>query len=108
MIYIAAPYSYKDKQVVEHRVKTVCEYSAKLLEGEISCISPITTGTGILLHADLPTDFEFWKRLSYDLLKVSDEVHILMLDGWEESIGVKAEIEFAMAFGKTIKYIEII
>lgn len=108
MIDILAPYSHDDKKVVEHRVKTVCDYSAKLMKDGLSCISPITVGTGILTHADLPTDFEFWKKLSLDLLKVSDEVHVLMLDGWEESVGVKAEIEYAMAFGKTIKYIDII
>lgn len=95
MIYIAAPYSSNDKEVVIHRVKTVCKYSAELLSAKISCVSPITLGTGILTHAKLPTDFEFWQHLSYDLLSLCDQMHVIMLKGWDTSKGVQAEIKFA-------------
>lgn len=107
MIYIAAPYSDDDKAVVEYRVKKVCEYSAKLLTEGISCISPITTGTGILTQVKLPTDFAFWSKLSYDLLDVCTELHILMLPGWEKSIGVDGEVHHAAARQMKITYIKI-
>ncbi len=105
MIYIAAPYSHIDKDVINFRVKKVCEYSAELLKNKQSCISPITTGTGILAQTELPTDFEFWQHLSYDLIDVCGEIHVLMLDEWEESKGVKAEIEYATKKGLKIKYV---
>jgi len=106
MIYIAAPYSHPEKSVVAYRVKIVCEYSAYLLRQRISCVSPITTGTGILTNATLPTDFEFWQYLSYDLLSICSKIHVLKLDGWNESIGVTGEINFAIQQLIDIEYIE--
>lgn len=106
MIYIAAPYSSDDKNIIIHRVKTVCRYSAELLSAKISCVSPITLGTGILTHAELPTDFEFWQHLSYDLLFLCDQMHVITLDGWESSIGVQNEINFAKKHKIPITYVE--
>lgn len=107
MIYIAAPYSHNDKSVVKQRVKMVCEYSADLLVNKKSCISPITVGTGILSEVSLPTDFEFWQNLSYDLLDICSEMHVLMIDGWKESIGVQAEIKRAILNKIPVKYFNI-
>ncbi len=106
MIYVASPYSHPDKDVVEYRVKTVSQYSAKLLIDKQPSISPITVGTTILKYTDLPSDFEFWQQFSYDLLSVCTEIHILMLDGWRESIGVQAEIAYAEEHNITITYIK--
>jgi hypothetical protein len=106
MIYIAAPYSHHDKSVVEKRVKTVCHYSAYLLKLNLSCVSPITTGTGILKYASLPTDFDFWQNLSYDLLGICGTMHVLKLDGWRDSVGVTKEIEHAKNGIIDIEYIE--
>lgn len=107
MIYIAAPYSSKEKEVTIARVKKVCEYSADLLVKRISCVSPITLGTGIMSEAKLPTDFEFWQHLSYDLLELCKTMHVLKLDGWDESIGVLAEIKFALENNIEIVYIDM-
>ncbi len=107
MIYIASPYSHTDKEVVEYRVKTVAQYSAKLLINKQPSISPITVGTTILKYSDLPSDFAFWKQFSLDLLSVCTEIHVLTLDGWEESIGVHAEIKYAEEHNITITYIKL-
>jgi hypothetical protein len=105
MIFISAPYSHPDKKVVEHRVKIVCEYSARLLQQRFSCVSPILVGTGILQYASLPTDYAFWKDLSLDLLSLCSHVRVLMLDGWESSIGVTDEIRYAELNEKHIMYV---
>lgn len=107
MIYIASPYSDPDKEVVKFRTSVVCKYSAKLLKKKMSCVSPITMGTGIFQHATLPSDFEFWQHLSYDLLSICSELYVLKLAGWEESIGVQGEIEFAKKKNIPIHYIDI-
>ncbi len=107
MIYIASPYSHPDKNVVEYRVKAVAQYSAKLMINKQPSISPITVGTTILKYSDLPSDFAFWKQFSYDLLAVCTEIHVLKLDGWRDSVGVLAEIEFAIEHNIKITWIEI-
>ena len=103
MIYLAAPYSHPDKAVVEERVKLVCQFAAYLMNEGMHNVSPITTGTGIFNHATLPSTFAFWESFSYALLEVCDTLFVLELPGWEESIGVTAEIAHAKAKGiKTI------
>ena len=46
------------------------------------------------------------KRL-YDrrFLEACDEVVVLLLDGWRESIGVKAEIEIVRELGKPVSFL---
>jgi len=39
-------------------------------------------------------------------LRRCDEVLVLEIDGWRESEGVRAEIEFAAALGKQVNYAE--
>ena len=107
MIYIAAPYSDSDQTVVDNRVKRVCEYSGGLLKNGQSCVSALTVGVSILQHTNLPTDFSFCKKLSFDLIDVCDEIHVLMLDGWDNSIGVDGEVNYGIKKGIKIKHINI-
>lgn len=51
-------------------------------------------------------DFNFWQHISYEMLNVCNEMHVLMLDGWEESIGVIGEINHAKMKNIPIHYIE--
>jgi len=95
MVFVSAPYSHPIKQVTDMRVRAVAKYCAELLKNGTSCLTPITAGTCILEHTKLPSDFEFWKKMSFDMLEVCNEMHVIMLEGWNESTGVAAEIEFA-------------
>jgi hypothetical protein len=38
--------------------------------------------------------WETWQQLDYDLLDASEEMWILALPGWNESVGVRAEAEY--------------
>jgi hypothetical protein len=106
-IFVSLPYTHADKAVIQKRFESACKYSAKLLkEGHIA-ISPIVTGHAILTVTDLPGDFEFWENYCYETLKVCNEVHVLCMPGWEESIGVEGEIQVAIALGLHIEYIEL-
>lgn len=104
MIYLASPYSHSDKTIVEKRVEIISKYAAKLLSKRMHCVSPILIGTTIFKYATLPSDFEFWQHLSYDLLKRCDMIIVLKLEGWQESIGVQAEINFAIKNNIKVEY----
>lgn len=43
----------------------------------------------------LARHWAFWRRYDRAMLERCDELVVLQLDGWEESIGVKAEIAIA-------------
>jgi hypothetical protein len=55
----------------------------------------------------LPTDWSFWERNDREHLARCDEVLVLTLDGWEESVGVREEVRIAREMGKPIRFLDI-
>ena len=53
----------------------------------------------------LPDDWQFWQRHDRRFIEVCDEVVVLMLDRWQNSVGVAAEIEIARAMGKPVTFV---
>jgi len=107
IIYIAVPYSDKDKEVVEKRYKDTCNYVAKVVaEGNVA-FSAIVYGHTLLKYHEMPNDWEFWENFCNSFLLKSDELHVYMLDGWENSVGLNREIELAKQYNIPITYIDV-
>jgi hypothetical protein len=101
MIFISSPYSHPDKSVVENRFESTCELVAKLLNKGHYVMSPIVHGHNLLKY-DLPGDWEFWQGYCIDMIKRCEEVWVYNINGWEDSSGVKGEIEVAKKIGKRV------
>lgn len=95
MIYLGAPYSHKNPEVMLERYYKITEYTADLMKKGYAVFSPITYGKPIADLHDLPHTYEFWLSFDLKMLEACSEFWVLQLDGWEESKGLKAEIEFA-------------
>jgi len=104
MIYLASPYSHPDAAVRETRFRDACRAAAKLMRLGHVVFSPIAHGHCICEHG-LPTDWRFWEPFDRSQLERCDEVVVLMLDGWRESVGVQAEIQIADEVGKPVRYL---
>jgi hypothetical protein len=50
-------------------------------------------------------NWEFWEAQDRRLLQACDELWVLTLDGWQRSIGVRAEIKIAEALGKPVRLV---
>lgn len=90
VIYVANPYtgtSYERNQ----RFLAVEKYTAHLIREGRTVVSPIVHNHVLAFRHDLPHDFEFWQKYCLNLLAICNEMHLLMLDGWEDSIGVRGE-----------------
>jgi hypothetical protein len=48
---------------------------------------------------------QIWQRHDHRYLEACDEVVVLMLDGWQQSIGVQAEISAARELGKPVTFL---
>jgi hypothetical protein len=106
MIYVASPYSHPNEAVRIERFNKVSQFVAELVYQGHCPISPITYGHTLLSYKDMPTDFEFWNNFCLSLLSKSDTMYVYMIDGWKESKGLNAEIEFAENNNIKIEYIE--
>ena len=105
MIYLASPYSHPDSAIREERFRAACLAAAQLMGAGNVVFSPIVHSHPIALHG-LPTDWRFWECHDREHLVRCDEVVVLMLDGWQESEGVHAEIRIAKELSKPVWYLE--
>jgi len=106
MIYLASPYSHPDAEVRQQRFEAVCRAAAELIRMGKTIFSPISHSHAICRHG-LPLDWRFWERHDRHYLETCDEVIVLMLDGWQESVGVQAEITMARALGKPVSFLAL-
>lgn len=71
---------------------------------EHTFISPMINGYAIIPYlSNKSATWLEWGRYCTDLINVSDELWVLTIPKWEESLGVGKEIEYATKLNKPIK-----
>lgn len=108
VIYLASPYTHEDKEVRQYRFEEMCRVHADLLHlhgKTCAFIGPIAMTHSIAEYAKLPTIWDFWKVHDEAILSKCDELWVIMMDGWTESVGVTAEIAYAYAHNIPVIYV---
>jgi len=96
-IYLASPYTHPKPSVMGDRAWLAGRAARNIGAAGIPVYSPIVHWHDI--GSTFPRDWEFWAELDLPLLRASRLVVVLMLQGWEESRGVQAEIAEARTHG---------
>jgi hypothetical protein len=104
VIYLCSPYTHPDPAVREQRFEATCRAAADLIRMERPVYSPIVFSHPLCRYG-LPLDWQFWQQHDLAFLAMCDEVIVLKLDGWEQSVGIQAEIVAAKALGKPVSFI---
>ena len=104
MIYLASPYSHPDPEIRTYRFHAACSAAARLMRRGHVVFSPIAHGHPLAQHG-VPTDWAYWKRQLSVYLGRCDELVVLTIDGWRESIGVSAEILIAQTLSLPVRYL---
>lgn len=118
LCYIASPYSAKGKMSKKEKLKleqarddVVSTVGAKLqlkFKKTHAFICPITQSAKLKLYEPkLGTKFSFWSSIDCRFIAACDEVWVIMMNGWEKSIGVKKEIEHAIKLHIPVVYIKV-
>lgn len=94
MIYVASPYTNIDRVVVERRFIQTEDYVASLFKQKHWAFSPIVHCHALAKEFNLPTDAGYWREYNLHMLARSDVLHVLRLNGWEKSEGVREEVFF--------------
>lgn len=106
MIFISAPYSHVDKAVTEARLKQVANYCANLIRSGKTAVSPLLYGHTILQYVNIGSDYVSWRKFCVEVLSNCIEMHVLKIEGWQESTGVADEIATANSTYIPVVYIE--
>jgi hypothetical protein len=104
LYYLASPYSHKDPAIKKRRAEMVTESAVDLLHLGIFVFAPISYNEPWEKY-NLPGDWNFWQDFDKTFVSRCDGgIIVLMLDGWDKSVGVTAEIEFAKSIGLPVYY----
>lgn len=102
--YLASPYTHKDAAIRKQRAEQATEAAVKLLRMGIFVFAPIPYNEP-WERFNLPGDWAFWAEFDKSFVERCDGgLIVLMLDGWDKSTGVTAEIEFAKSIGSPVYY----
>lgn len=105
MKYLASVYSLNaDASLREERYQYALKWLAKFsLEG-VPVFSPVVHSHDCGIVHNLPCTFDFWSKLDYAYMDACDELYVLQMDGYEQSVGVSSEVNYAFLKGIPITY----
>jgi nucleoside 2-deoxyribosyltransferase len=120
VIYLASPYSvgpkgaygeadtgFASKNMRTRRYKAACKKAASLMDGGHVVFSPIAHSHSIETEGmDTVRTGNFWLDQDLAILKRCDSLFVLCLPDWERSRGIKREVDFAIANGIPVSYLE--
>ena len=104
--YLAIPYLHEKEAVMIMRANIADAVAADLMNKGELIYSPISSWHHVAMKHKLPRNWEFWRELDRQFLKVCSGIYVITLKGWKESTGVTAEIELAEEFGLPVEYID--
>ena len=106
MIYLAGPYTHDDPKIREERFEALTKKAAELMLDGYVVFSPITYGHTISERHTLPDSWEWWRGQCFGILRHASRLIVLRLSGYSDSVGVNAEIKFALSIGLDIEWVD--
>jgi len=103
--YLASPYSHADLAIMDERHDAAMCCVHWHLKNHIWVYSPIVHCHELARRYYLPRDYDFWETYNKVMLFNSNRLIILTLPGWDDSKGVKGEVDFANKIGRPITFI---
>lgn len=109
LVYLATPYTHDDMEVRQERFEVVTKMAGEFFKRGTFVFSPISHCHPVKILCDMiGTDWHTWQEYDEYMISLCDELYVMMVPGWQASIGVTAEIEFATKIGKPVKFITLL
>lgn len=95
LCYLATPYSkYKGGDLIA-AFEDASRLAAELLATGVRVYSPIAHTHPLAIHGHLdPLDHSIWLPFDEAMMDAADCLIVAHMDGWQESYGIKHEVEF--------------
>ena len=105
-LYLACQFSHNDPATEHQRYQKCCRATAKLIAARIPVFSPLCNSVPAVELGGLEASHDDFMAVDLAILHRSDEILILGLEGWEQSLGVKKEMFEALSLRKPITLID--
>lgn len=106
IIYLASPYTHKNKSIMQLRYKQVSEFGARLIKLGMVVFAPIPMSVPIAKYGEMTGAWDTWKHLDLTFLKKCKAMIVYKLSGWDSSLGVNEEVIYAKANRIPIYYVD--
>ena len=108
--YLASPYSHPDEEVRKQRERSISDIGAKLTHLGLNLFCPITQSHRLneFLDKGQQLGHDECMRVDYALLDKAEALIVAKLSGWDKSVGVKLEMDYAREKGMMIYTIDIV
>ena len=112
MIYLGQPYSDQSPIVMEERYRQGLHAAAYCIDKlNLHVYAPIVHSHHIaellLQMGGEKKAFDYWRKYDIDILRRCDQLRVLCLPGWQESVGLTEEIATARAIHLETSYMDM-
>lgn len=106
LIYLASPYTSPHPAIRTERFRAAVKATAALMQAGAHVVSPIASSVPVADAHALPDGYAYWQALDRELIDACGELWVLTLPGWDTSVGVTDERDYALTTGKTVRYVD--
>ena len=117
--YLACPYTQgstpettalRKWQILQERHQKANIVAGLLFERGYYIYSPISHGPVLEPHMapEVADNWQRWMDHCYAMLEHCEEVFILRIRGWEKSLGIQAETQYAREHGLPIYFVDLV
>lgn len=93
LIYVGTPYT-KYPGGIELAFADACKLTARLIGEGLNVYSPIVHCHAVAIHGGIdPLDHKFWLSVDAAMMHKADAMIVAMMDTWEDSTGIKHEVD---------------
>jgi nucleoside 2-deoxyribosyltransferase len=103
--YFASPYTSDCAYIRELRYLDVIKVATDLIRQDFTLIEPIAMSHQHAQRFGLPGTYAFWQKRDRKFIDLCDAVMVCLLDGWDQSVGMADEIEYAKSQNKPVYYL---
>lgn len=108
MIYLATKYSDPDPLVQEYNYGLARTMAYRLMsEKGLHVYSPILHYHDMATHHALPTSAKYWQLINQFSIDLCEAVYVYRSFGWQNSIGVRKEIEYARQIEIPVYFVDV-
>ena len=104
-IFLACPYGHSEDSVVEERFNRCNEVAATIVVAGHAVFSQVTMShpiNRVLQGYDRAAIGKLWAPIDAAFMEMLDELVVLDLEGWEQSAGIRREIDYFKGRGRKV------